>query len=671
MKDSQKSKKPIVSPNYFVALGASAGGLEAIDAFFRNTPANSGMAFVVLQHLSPDYPSMMVELLSKQTQMPVIRAHDGLQMEANCVYLLPPKKNMALKDGRLILTDQDRHRGLVNLPVDFFLESLAADKGERAIAIILSGTGSDGTQGIKAVKAAGGLVIAQSRESAKFDGMPQSVIATGLADYILSPQNIPSQLLAYSRHPYASLEGKNAIQTPVGEELEEVFNLLNEHYKVDFRHYKPNTLMRRIRRRILVHQLIDHADYLKFLRQNPDELGALYQELLIGVTNFFRDRPAWNYLANEIMPGLVRKASATGLRLWSVGCSSGEEAYSLAILAKETCQKVGRSLDIKVFGTDIDGESIAAAGRGVYPASALSDLPEAIRAKYFNQKDGGYAVTRELRESVVFARQNVLADPPFTNIDLISCRNLLIYFEPVLQNRAFSVFGFSLHEDGVLFLGKSENPGDAIQDYEVLDSSYKLYRLLKRRMMMSGSLAGEEAGAPKRGQPIPGGGPRNSESTMERLLSALTGTYLPLVAVVDQHYQLVHVSGDTRDVFRLAEGTPTSDINRLAHPDLALPLSTGLHKVLRDGEAVTYTNLRIKGNDSVEHLNLHCIPIPGQRRGQPSMVAAVIERVGDSAESVAQRKVTFDLDAASEARIQDLVTCPISSSHCRVDFGFA
>lgn len=250
----------LAKPHYYVALGASAGGLEAIDGFFRNAPADTGMAFVVLQHLSPDYPSMMVELLSKQTRMPVLRAEEDMFVAADCVYLLPPKKNMALKEGRLVLTDQDRHRGLVNLPIDFFLESLAADQCEQAIAIILSGTGSDGTQGIKAVKAAGGLVIAQAPDSAKFDGMPKSVVETGLADYVLAPQDMAAQLQAFSHHPYAAHAEEDSEPLEPEGALESVFDLLAEHYKVDFRNYKPNTLMRRIRRRIQIHQLDSISD---------------------------------------------------------------------------------------------------------------------------------------------------------------------------------------------------------------------------------------------------------------------------------------------------------------------------------------------------------------------------------------------------------------------------
>ncbi|MCB1954382.1 MAG: response regulator [Rhodocyclaceae bacterium] len=648
--------REVPKPHYYVALGASAGGLEAIDAFFRNTPADTGMAFVVLQHLSPDYPSMMVELLSKQTRMPVLRAEEDMVVVADCVYLLPPKKNMALKEGRLVLTDQDRHRGLVNLPIDFFLESLASDQGEQAIAIILSGTGSDGTQGIKTVKAAGGLVIAQAPDSAKFDGMPRSVADTGLADYVLAPQDMAAQLLAFSHHPYAAHDEEDIEPLQPEGALESVFDLLADHYKVDFRNYKPNTLMRRIRRRIQVHQLESIGDYLGHLQANAEELAALYQELLIGVTSFFRDQPAWDFAAAEVLPGLIQHAGKGGLRLWSVGCSTGEEAYSLAIMTREACERAGRKLDLKVFASDIDNESILSAGKGVYPAAALSEMPEPLRSKYFTRQESTYTVTRELRECVVFARQNVLSDPPFTNIDLISCRNLLIYFEPVLQKKAMSVFGFALRAGGALFLGKSESPGLAQKDYEVLDGRHKLYRLQTRRMMMTGKLAADELG-PARPVQLPAraaGGQRNSDSVMERLLTALTGSYLPLVIVVDEHNQLVHLSGDTRGIFRLAEGQPTADVTRLAHPDLSLPLSTGLHKVFREKDAVSYTNLRIKGDNKTELFNLHCLPLPGQRRGQPGLVAAVIERAETARRSVAEEKATFDLDTASEARIRDL-----------------
>jgi len=644
-------------PSYYVAVGASAGGLEAIEAFFKNTPADTGLAFVVLQHLSPDYRSMMVELLSKQTAMSVTHAEEGAMVESDRVYLMPPKKNLTITGGRLSLVDQDRHRGLLNLPIDLFLESLAEDQGEQGIAVILSGSGSDGSRGVRAIKAAGGMVMVQDAESAKFDGMPRAASGTGLADYVLPPAEMPAQLLAFVKHPYAPKKQSipRALLTQE-DSVTAVMEMIHAAYNVDFTHYKPKTLMRRIARRLSVSQMGDLATYVEHLRGHSDELYTLYQELLIGVTGFFRDRPVWDYLADTVVPALIESKEGGTLRLWSLGCSTGEETYGLAMLAREAVERSGKIMEVKVFGTDIDQEALVTAGNGVYPTSSMIDLPQTLVAKYFNQQDGMCTVTRGLREMVVFARQNLLADPPFTNIDVLCCRNLLIYLEPVLQRKAFAVFSFALRKDGILVLGKSEALGPEEESYETLDARLKVFSLKVRRNLLRDDHLSPDAG---RGGPLrpaarrQGGRDGADDDLLDRLLGGLAGRFLPLTLVVDQTMGLQHVSGDPSGFFSLAGGRVTTDVIKLAHPDLAIPLATGLQKAMRDAAPLTYKNLRVRRGDAATLINLHIQPLPERRRGQPPAAAVVIEPLDEDAAALPP-VATYDLDKLAQERIKDL-----------------
>jgi two-component system, chemotaxis family, CheB/CheR fusion protein len=646
-------------PKFYVAIGASAGGLEAIELFFKEMPTNTGMAFIVLQHLSPDYRSMMAELLAKHTKMPILRAEENMPVLPDHVYLIPPKKNMSINAGRLTLVDQDRHRGVLILPIDIFLESLAEDQGELSVAIILSGTGSDGTRGTKAIKAAGGLIMVQSVESSKFDGMPKNAIATGLADYVLAPQEMPDQLLIFMKHPFAPHPGSSAsILTSKEGGFNQIMAMLSESANVDFTHYKPNTLHRRVRRRISVSKVGSISEYATFLSENPAELNALYQELLIGVTSFFRDRPVWDALIERIMPSVVTKKIEGGVRIWCVACSTGEEAYGLAIVASEAIQRSGRKLELKVFATDIDSTAIVTASRGTYPATALVDLPPELRLKYFTQQDGIYTVTRALREKVVFARHNVLVDPPFTGIDLVSCRNLLIYFQPVLQQRAMEVFGFALSKGSTLLLGKSEALGPFENDYEVIDAGLKLYSLKVRRVMLNGELSkaiGDRFnGNSPRTRNTPEPEVRDADSVAGRLLTGLASQHIPLTMVTNERQELVHVAGNTQGFIGLNDGRPSLDIVKLAHRDLAIPLATGLQRVMRDSDALSYTNVRIHRDEGVDMVSLHIFPLPKTRRDQPNLYAVLIKLIGKDKEQVVPVSDSFDADQATVQRIEDL-----------------
>ncbi len=650
-------------PSYYVGIGASAGGLEAIETFFKNMPGDSGLAFVVVQHLSPDYKSMMAELLSKHTDMRVMRAEEGMEVQANHIYLIPPKKNLSINEGKLQLTDQDRIRGAVNLPIDVFLRSLAEDQREMSIAIILSGTGSDGTRGIRAIKEEGGMVMVQDDESAKFDGMPRSAIATGLADFIMPPADMAKQILSFVKHPYApkKSEPPNALLTDE-DSMKTIFALLRDSSKVDFTYYKPSTVVRRIGRRMSIRQINELSDYVRFLERTPVELGLLYQELLIGVTSFFRDKPIWDHMLNNVLPNLLLNKKASELRLWCAACSTGEEAYTLAILCREAMDKIGRAVDVKIFATDIDRDAIQFAGNGVYPSGIAADVPAPLLAKYFYTKDDGYVIARNVREMVVFAKHNLLVNPPFTNIDLISCRNMLIYLQPVLQKKAMSMFSFSLNQGGLLLLGASEALGESAEDYSVVEQSIKLFSSKSRRHPVRDDVSPAIGGVVRRvGQTMASrilSGGQSDEILLDRLLSGLASKYLPLTLVVNEAMELIHSAGDSNGFLGLPTGRTSNDVTKMAHKDLAIPLATGLQKVFKSREDLTYGNVHVRRQSTTDLINLHMHLLP-EKRGQMPLVAVLIEPVRDvksgSSEEVRLAKTsTYDLDQAAEQRIQDL-----------------
>jgi two-component system CheB/CheR fusion protein len=646
-------------PIYYVGVGASAGGLEALESFFTPMPADSGMAFIVIQHLSPDYKSMMVELLSKRTAMPVRRAEEGMRVEANSVYLIPPKKNLSIFHGKLLLSESDHSRGL-NLPIDVFLRSLADDQGEKAIGIILSGTGSDGVRGIRAIKEAGGMVMAQSEESARFDGMPRAAISTGLADFILPPDEMPPKLLSFVRHPYAAKTDRP--QTLLSDEdgLTRIFALLRERTRVDFTFYKPSTVVRRIERRMTVNQIHDLRDYVKFMESYSGEVTALYRELLIGVTSFFRDREVFDELEAHYLPRLFERVEGREVRFWVAGCSTGEEAYSLAMLSREILETLGKRLDVKIFATDLDRDAILRASSGIYPESIAADLPPKFLARYFHRREDHYQIDRAIREMVVFAQHNLIKDPPFTNIELVSCRNLLIYLQPVLQRKAMELMNFSLNPQGILLLGGSETTGELADLFEPLHQKFKLYASKgKRRPTSNGpEFSTVPEVRPWQNRVRAAGGQwlrsHEEERMLDRFLQSLAGDYVPLAVVVNEPMEALHILGDPEGYFRLPSGKLMNDITKIAVKDLAIPLATGLQKVFKTGEELKYTSIRLKWRDETKTIQIRIRPLPGKKGQEPLAVVFIEEMTPAPKEPVASGAQVFDVSQEAEQRIHDL-----------------
>ena len=640
---------------YIVGIGASAGGLEALDNFFSTLPNDTGMAFVIIQHLSPDYKSLMVEILSKRTAMKVHRAENGMIIEPNNVYLITPKKNLTIFHGKLLLHEQDPSKGL-NLPIDIFFKSLAEDLSERAIGIILSGTGSDGMRGVRSIKECGGYVLVQDEETAKFDGMPRSAISTGLADFILPPDQMPPQLIKFVKHPInKSINYPEKLLTDE-DSLTRTFSLLRDKHKVDFTFYKMSTIVRRIHRRMTVNNISKLNDYVRYLENYTREVTSLYKELLIGVTNFYRDKEAFQLLDTKFLRELLKRNNGRHLRFWVVGCSTGEEAYSIATLTKECIDQEKLKVDVKIFATDVDEEAILKSGNGIYPESITADLSPYLVSKYFFRKDDHYQIVRSIREMVVFAQHNVLKDPPFTNIDFISCRNLLIYLQPVLQQKVLEFFNFSLNPQGLLFLGSSESIGEMVDFFTPLNHKWKIY-LSRGRKKHPKVLSSTDLQPKNRALRNTNVNSRyrdhfKLEKVLERFLQSVHDEIVPLTIIVNEENELIHTIGDISPYFKFPSGRVTIDVTKMAHKELSILLSTGLQKLFYTKEDITYSNVILRINEKRIILNIS-MKYLHEKRGQEPLAAILITELKQQVEkSISSQK--FDIAEETEQRLYDL-----------------
>ena len=612
-----------------VCLGASAGGLRALECFFKAMPPDSGCSFVVVQHLSPDFRSLMDDLLARQTRMPIHHAEEGLPLAPNSIYLIPPKKLLTIQAGGLHLTDRLPDRQ-TDLPINVFLDSLAAYAGPRAIAVILSGTGTDGSEGIRAIHEAGGLVIAQTPETAEFDGMPRSALATEITDYSLAPEAMPPAILAYARDPQLRIAPAEPDRHPDAEldenqpsrEFAAIFTLLKRSTGLDFSHYKIATVERRIHRRMALAEIQDPAAYALQLETRPAELDALYRDLLIGVTEFFRDPEAFATLSRLVYQPLFQQSGRDDCRVWIAGCATGEEAYSQAILLDEAARAAHYTGRISLFATDAHRTSLETASAGLYNRERLKNLSPERLARYFREeKNGLFRVIPELRQRIVFAPHNLLNDPPFTKLDAISCRNLLIYLSPPAQERVISLFHYALRRDAALLLGLSEGLGRLVNDYEVLDSKQKLFRKTRDSRL---PLDLRNTSLPRPGRPalpLPTTVPHTSAATLPRgLLNAydqLLRQHLPSGFILNEEGDILHYIGDAARYLAPLSGRAQENILARTTGDLRLALSTLLPKVLRDRLPAESLGLRIDvvTPAASEQVDLLVHPLPEDRSG--------------------------------------------------------
>jgi len=603
-----------------VGIGASAGGLAAFEAFFSGMPADAdpGMAFVLVQHLAPDHKSILTELIQRYTRMQVFEVEDGMAVQPNCAYIIPPNCDMAFLNGTLQLLSPAAPRGQ-RLPIDFFFRSLAADQHERAICIVLSGTGSDGTQGVRAIKGTGGMAMAQNPASTEYDGMPRSALATGLVDYELPPAEMPAQLIAYATHAFGKLES-HAAATPSKTEnaLKKIFVLLRSQTGNDFSLYKPSTIHRRIERRMAVHQVDTLENYVKYLQQTPVEVEALFRDLLIGVTNFFRDPETFKVIEDQVIPKLFAgKRADTVIRVWSPGCSTGEEAYSLAILLAERQEAMKQGFKVQVFATDLDSLAIATARVGRYPASIAADLTPERLARFFTAESDGstYRVNKGLRDMLIFSEQNAIKDPPFSKLDLISCRNLLIYMGSELQKKLIPLFHYALNPGGFLFLGTSETVSEFNDLFAVHDRKAKVFQRKESYFGLQRAAVGRflpPVTALEIAHPRDSGKPKFPAKLPLRELTeqALLKQIAPAGALVNSDGDILYLHGRTG---RYLEPTPgesgVSNILKMAREGLRRDLTTALHNAVAGREIVRFPGLRVKTNGDFSLVNLTIHPV--------------------------------------------------------------
>ncbi len=630
-----------------VGLGASAGGLAAFEAFFSGKPvdASPNLAIVRVPNLDPDHKSMLAGLIQRYTRLQVFEVEDGMTVKPNCAYIIPPNRDMALVNGTLQLLDPAAPRGQ-RLPIDFFFRSLAQDLHEHAICIILSGTGSDGTLGVRAIKGEGGMVMVQTPDSTEYDGMPRSALATGMVDFQLPPAEMPGQLISYVSQAFGTLPRMATTSlSENGNALNKIFLLLCAHTGHDFSGYKPSTVNRRIDRRMAIQQ-IDSADgYVRYLQQSPAEVEALFGDLLIGVTNFFRDPEAFKAIEEGVVGKLFAgKSAGSAIRIWIPGCSTGEEAYSIAILLQEHMERTRQNCTIQIFATDIDGQAIATARLGLYPASIGADISQERLARFFTSESDGsmYRIHKGIRDMLVFSEQDVLKDPPFSRLDMISCRNLLIYMGASLQKKLIPLFHYTLNPGGILFLGTSETVGDGGDLFSIVDRKFKIYQ--RKEIVKTVNypalgrhlppIAADDFSLPRSAgnKTALAGKPSLRELTEATLLKQV----VPTAVLVDRRGDILYLHGRTGLFLELGPGEiGISNILKMARDGLRQALTAALNKVAKTKEMARHPGLRVKTNGDFAPVNLTVIPIPTDiaARIETPLFLVILEKapIGDPA----------------------------------------
>jgi two-component system CheB/CheR fusion protein len=648
-----------------VGIGASAGGLAALEEFLEHVPPHSGLAYIVVQHLDPTHKARLAELLQRVAGIPVREAEHGTPIEPDHAYVIPPNTELSVSGGILSLERPAEPRGL-RLPINVLFSSLARDQGDRAIAVVLSGMGSDGMLGLQAVGAVGGLSAAQEPASAQFDSMPRSAVAAG-ADIVAPPAELPARILAYIRQvggaPEAqsitSGDGASDDGASDADPLQRIFLYLRQHTRHDFSHYKPSTLRRRIERRMAIHGIAALERYADFLRQNIQEIELLFKELLIGVTSFFRDPAVWQQLANVTLPEvLAHRVAEKRLRAWVIGCSTGEEAYSLAMVFAETAQRLPqyRDFTMQIFASDLSAEALAIARLGRYPASISTAVSGERLARFFTTHENQYRVTKEIRDMVLFAQHNVLLDPPFTKLDVLSCRNLMIYFDATLQRKLLPLFHYSMRTGGVLILGSSETVGRMSNLFTATDSKLRLY---VRQEKVAG-LPPDFVITPfpltskaKRDSPMPPSG--NSEPSRETLQGAaehlILQAHAPPAVIVNTDGDVVFISGSTGKYLEPAAGKTNWNFHAMARPGIRGPLADALKLVAGRRDPVHVRGLQVQapgGNHRVD-VTLQALEKPAALQG---MVMIVFNEVPAALARRARRKGNGAADESHEAALQ-------------------
>ncbi len=612
----RKTKNPAdgaaASGGYVVGVGASAGGLEAINEFFDNIPNDTGFSFVVIQHLSPDYKSLMAELLAKHTVMQVIEAKEGMPLKPNCIYLIPPKKILTVVKGKLQLHDKLRNNH-PNTTIDSFFESLAKDVGEKAVAVILSGTGSDGSRGIAAIKNHGGTVIVQDPGSAEFDGMPNSAIATGYADLILAPELMGEEMISFLKEA-PLIRSFNQLTNQDEAIIADILNLIYKVTQQDFSHYKRPTLNRRLAKRMGEKGMKSLGEYYTHLTTNPEEVKALCTEFLINVTSFFRDEDAFEIIRTDVIPALfAKKDTGDTIKVWVVASSTGEEAYSLAMLFEEYIEIHKRhDISVKIFATDIDQSAIDVGSKGQYSAESVKNISQERLKRFFIKEGSVYKVSPSLRKIVVFAKHDITKDPPFSRIDLLTCRNMLIYMNNILQKNILQKFHFALNEDAYLFLGNSENIGVLKDVMKEVDKKWKIYKCISK--IKTGEYEAFLNPGEKPFLHLPSPKAKNALSHLAEIFKdTLLDEYQFAGIFIDKDFEVKQAIGAFKNFISFPEGNFNFNLLKLVPPDLSIALSTGIRKAIKDNEKVVQKKVKVEAGKKIRTINIVIKPYLNQK----------------------------------------------------------
>jgi two-component system CheB/CheR fusion protein len=613
---SIRKSKAAVSSFPVVGLGASAGGLEALEQFLGNVPNASGLSFVVVQHLDPTHKGIMVELLQRSTSMPVVQIKDRMKIAPDHVYVIPPNKDLSMLHGVLHLLEPAAPRGL-RLPIDFFFRSLADDRQEQSIGVILSGMGSDGTLGLRAIKEKAGAVFVQAPASAKFDSMPRMAIDAGLADVVAPAQELPGKIIDYLKHVPLIVRRDCEVAQKDQSSLEKIIILLRGQSGQDFSLYKKSTISRRVERRMGLHQITKIADYVRYLRENSQESELLFKELLIGVTSFFRDPAVWEHLRKKVMPEFLATRPHGGvLRAWTVGCSTGEEAYSLAMVFKEALDKIksDKRFSLQIFATDLDKDAIDKARAGVYPPNISADVSAGRLSEFFiKEENGNFRVKKNIREMIIFAPQNLVMHPPFTRLDFVTCRNLLIYLDAELQKKLMPLFHYSLNSGGILLLGSAETIGTATDLFTPLDSKSRIYRRLDTSRHVNLIEFPSAFSRIKANTVAPTSSQRETISAAPNLQSLadqlVLQRYSPAAVLVTNEGDILYVSGKTGKYLEPAAGKANWNLFAMAREGLGNALSEAFHKAVRQKASVTLKEVKDGTNGGAQIVDVTVQPL--------------------------------------------------------------
>ncbi|MBD3194423.1 MAG: hypothetical protein GF317_05160 [Candidatus Lokiarchaeota archaeon] len=612
-----------------IGIGASAGGLAEFEKFFKNSPKNIGMAFIIIQHLDPDHESNLVSILKKYTILSISEAEDDMNVKKDHVYVIPPNRKLSIKNRIIEIEEFAEPRGK-RFPIDYLFRSLADDLKEKSIGIILSGTGTDGTSGLRSIKGVGGMAMVQDPNTTEYSGMPFSAINKASIDYIVPTEEMPAKLKQYIEFLYGKLKNKDKISTQqIITTLDEVYDIIRSQTGHEFSVYKNTTILRRIEKRMSINQINDLDDYLQFLRANRDEIDKLYHDLLIGVTSFFRDKGSFDALEEKVIRPLIKLHEKRGsIRVWVPGCSTGEEAYSIAILLYDNMEKMNKRLELQIFATDIDDHAIEVARKGVFKHNIVIDVPDNLLATYFHKKNDDYCVTKRIRNSVVFAVQNVLSDPPFSNIDLISCRNLLIYLQSDIQEKLFNLFKYSLKSGGFLFLGNSESLGNDNILFEAFDRKNKIFQATHAEYSYMGGFGSvfpplfDVAKKDSHSQIITD---RTTSLDYGKIMrDALFETFTHPTLLVNSNYDIIYIHGNTSKYLEHSSGKPSLNLKKVIRDKIRTEVVATLRKVEQTKQKTEFRNIRFQYNDYVVIFNLNIRPVSNDN-GKEDLYLIVFE----------------------------------------------